>query len=139
MKNYTIGQLAKRTKHTVVTLRYYERMGLLPKAKRSEGGFRLYSEAIIPHVHFIANAKAVGFELSEIKGLLALQANHAHSQTVKTKAQEKIRCIEAKIATLTAMKKALTQWEQACDGSTTIEDCPILANLYQHQLDNNGQ
>ena len=134
MKYYTIGQLAKHTNNTVVTLRYYERLGLLPEVKRSQGGFRLYSESIVPRLYFIANAKAVGFNLTEIKALFQLQSTQVGSQSVKQKTQEKIRCIEDKIATLTAMKTALSQWEQACDGKVPIDECPILANLYCHQL-----
>lgn len=132
MTYYTIGQLAKLTGNTVVTLRYYERLGLLPEVKRSQGGFRLYPETIIPRFQFIANAKAVGFDLTEIKELFQLQSTKAASQSVKLKTQEKIRCIEDKITTLTAMKNALSQWERACDGKVPIDECPILTNLYHH-------
>ena len=132
MTYYTIGQLAKLTGNTVVTLRYYERLGLLPEVKRSQGGFRLYPASIIPRLHFIANAKAVGFDLMAINELFQLQETKAASQLVKLKAQEKIRCIEDKIATLTAMKTALSQWERACDGKVPIDECPILTNLYHH-------
>ena len=130
MKHYTIGQLATITGNTVVTLRYYEKLGLLPAVKRSAGGFRLYPASIIPRFHFIANAKAVGFDLSEIKTLLALQSSRASSQTIKAKTQAKIAAIEEKIATLTTMKQALSAWEKACDGKVPLEQCPILTNLY---------
>lgn len=133
MTYYTIGQLAKHTGNTTVTLRYYERLGLLPQTKRSQGGYRLYPESIIPRLYFIANAKAVGFDLSEIKALFQLQETQAPSQSVKLKTQDKIRCIEDKIATLNAMKMALSQWEQACDGKVPIDECPILTHLYCHR------
>lgn len=131
MQQLTIGQLAKCTGLTAVTIRYYERCGLLPKLKRSRGGFRLYPEALIPRFYFIQNAKAVGFTLDEIKALLDLQARKATSQQVKTRTQQKIQDIDAKITTLQKMKRALSQWEQACDGKIAIDQCPILENLYQ--------
>lgn len=134
MSHFTIGQLAKHTGNTVVTLRYYERLGLLPKVKRSQGGFRLYPEEIVPRLRFIANAKSVGFDLSEIKALLQLQSGAGSSQSVKQKAQAKIQSIEEKINTLTDIKNALSQWEQSCDGKVPVDECPILANLYQCNL-----
>jgi len=69
----TIGQLAKKADATPVTIRYYERQGLIPKSKRSQGGFRLYPESVISRFNFIKNAKAVGFSLDEIKELMAFQ------------------------------------------------------------------
>ena len=131
MSDLTIGQLAKLTQQTIVTIRYYEKCGLLPKPKRTRGGFRLYPKSIIPRFYFIQNAKAVGFTLDEIKALLTLQARKATSEQVKTHTQQKIQDIDAKITTLQKMKRALSQWEQACDGKIAIDQCPILENLYQ--------
>lgn len=131
MKYYATGQLATLTQHTIVTIRYYEKCGLLPKPKRSHGGFRLYPESIIPRFYFIQNAKAVGFDLTEIKVLLDLQAGKAPSQQIKTHTQQKIPDITNKITTLQKMKRALSKWEQACDGKIDIDQCPILENLYQ--------
>ena len=131
MSDLTIGQLAKLTQQTVVTIRYYEKCGLLPKLKRTRGGFRLYPKRIIPRFYFIQNAKAVGFSLDEIKALLDLQARKAPSQQVKARTQQRIQNIDTKIKTLQKMKRALSQWEKACDGKILIDQCPILENLYQ--------
>ncbi len=100
----TIGKLAKLTGTTAVTIRFYEKHGLLPKSKRSEGGYRLYPEEVIPRFHFIRNAKAVGFSLEEIK---------------------------TKISQLKKMQKALESWVKVCDGKGSIDKCPILENLYK--------
>ena len=139
MSHFTIGQLAKQTGNTVVTLRYYERLGLLPKIMRSQGGFRLYPEDIIPRLRFIANAKSVGFDLGEIRALLQLQSEAGSSQSVKQQTQAKIQAIEEKIHTLTAIKNALSQWEKACDGKVPIDECPILTNLYQCKFSQEGK
>lgn len=133
MSTFTIGQLAKVTNCTIVTLRYYEKRGLFPKIKRSAGGYRLYPDSLIARVSFIKNAKSVGFDLEEIKSLLTLQAKKAPSMAVKKRTQEKIKKISDKIATLTTMKKALSKWEKMCDGKVSIDQCPILEHLYHHQ------
>lgn len=130
MKYYTIGQLAQLVKKTPVTLRYYEKMGLIPKSKRSEGGFRLYPESLIRRFHFILNAKLIGFDLKEIKLLLDLEHNQASSQPIKLCMQQKISQIDAKIKGLQQIKHALLNWEQSCNGKVSITECPILEALY---------
>lgn len=131
MKHYKIGQLAKLINCTIVTIRFYEKQGLLGHIKRSSGGFRLYPEDLISRFHFINNAKSVGFDLSEIKTLIELQNKPATSLSIKKKTQKKISTINEKIKTLTKMKKVLGQWEKACDGKVSIDQCPILVNLYK--------
>lgn len=128
----TIGQLAKLTETTSVTIRYYEREGLIPKSTRSKSGYRLYPKKLIPRFHFIQNAKSVGFSLNEIKELLALQQKkNASSQAIKDVTQSKIDEIKNKIKVLNQIKKLLEKWTEACDGKASIEQCPILENLYQ--------
>ena len=128
----TIGQLAKLTNTTPVAIRYYEREGLIPKSTRSKGGYRLYPKELVPRFCFIQNAKSVGFSLDEIKELLSLQQRkNLKSQAVKNITQSKIDEIKDKIKTLNKMQEALMQWTAACDGKVSIEDCPILEQLYQ--------
>ncbi len=134
MNKLTIGQLAKLTGNTIVTIRYYEKLGLLGDIKRSEGGFRIYTESLLPLFHFIKNAKFVGFDLTEVKELIDLQKNLSTSATVKKKTKNKIDDIDQKIKTLTKMKNALTKWEKACDGKVSIDKCPILSNLYSSSI-----
>ena len=128
----TIGQLAKCTDTTAVTIRYYERHDLISKPKRSQGGFRLYPESVISRFHFIKNAKAVGFSLEEIKELLSLQQNKkSPSKAVKDLTLVKIDEIKDKTDILKKMQKTLVTWADACDGKVPIEQCPILEQLYQ--------
>ncbi|MGC1853936.1 MAG: heavy metal-responsive transcriptional regulator [Candidatus Aquirickettsiella sp.] len=130
MNYYTIGKLAKLVRQTPVTIRYYEKIGLIPESKRSEGGFRLYPESIIRCFYFIQNAKLIGFDLSEIKNLLNLEKNQSASQQIKSHMQQRISHIETKIKGLQNIKQALMRWEQACDGNLPITECPILEALY---------
>lgn len=133
MKYYTIGQLAKLVQQTPVTLRYYEKIGLIPRSKRSAGGFRLYPENLIRRFHFIQNAKLLGFDLNEIKLLFDLENNQVLSQPIKLSMQQKISEIEIKIKGLQLIKRALMNWEQACDGKVLMTECPILEALYLPQ------
>ncbi|OIZ94982.1 hypothetical protein A1D18_02440 [Candidatus Rickettsiella isopodorum] len=130
MHYYTIGKLAKLVQQTPVTIRYYEKIGLIPASKRSEGGFRLYPETIIRRFYFIQNAKLIGFDLSEIKSLLNLETNQSPSQQIKLCMQKKISHIETKIKSLQCIKQVLVRWEEACDGNIAIAECPILEALY---------
>jgi MerR family mercuric resistance operon transcriptional regulator len=68
---FRIGEVAARAEVSVDTVRYYERLKLLPRARRSSGGFRLFDETVIDRVFFIKQAQELGFTLVEIKGLLA--------------------------------------------------------------------
>ena len=128
----TIGQLAKRTDTTAVAIRYYEKQGLIPKSKRTQGGFRLYPESVISRFHFIKNAKGVGFSLEEIKELLSLQQKKGMpSKAIKDLTLSKIDEIQDKVKILKQMQKVLVTWAEACDGKAPIEQCPILEHLYQ--------
>ncbi|MDQ5899311.1 MAG: hypothetical protein QG624_230 [Pseudomonadota bacterium] len=130
MNYYTIGKLAKLVQQTPVTIRYYEKIGLIPASKRTEGGFRLYPKTIIRRFYFIQNAKLIGFDLSEIKNLLNLETNQSPSQQIKSCMQQKISHIETKIRSLQCIKQVLMRWEEACDGNISIAECPILEALY---------
>ena len=70
-----IGDLAKRSGCEVVTIRYYEKEGLLPKPARSGGNFRLYGEAHIERLQFIRHCRSLDMTLSEIRALLGLRDN----------------------------------------------------------------
>ncbi|MGI8873870.1 MAG: heavy metal-responsive transcriptional regulator [Egibacteraceae bacterium] len=72
MKDLTVSKLAERVGSTPSALRYYERIGLLPKPRRSEGGYRLYDAAAEERVRFIKRAQRFGLRLDEISELLSI-------------------------------------------------------------------
>lgn len=130
MHYLTVGELAKQTGISKVTVRYYERYGLLPKASRKESGYRLYSPAMIGHIRFIKNAKAVGFTLEEIKELLMLQDHqNGTSQQVRTHVLTKLNMIKEKITALQAIAEVLEKLKKSCDGTMSLQQCPILETL----------
>src|SRR5919206_4688117 len=126
----TIGELAKRGRVNLETIRYYERQGLLPKPPRSPSGYRLFPSDSVRRVRFIKRAQELGFSLREIKELLTLRtASGATSADVRKRAEAKIADIEGKIETLRAMKKALARLTASCCGEGSVSECPILESL----------
>ena len=86
-----IGELASRAVMTVDAIRFYEKRGLLPKAQRSMGHFRLYSPQDLERVRFIRQMQALGFSLREIRELVDLRARKTEAcETVRKLLQEKL-------------------------------------------------
>lgn len=132
MKKLTIGELADMAGITTTTLRYYEKHDLLPTAHRTNGGHRFYSQELLPTLHFIQNAKSVGFTLDEVKELLAIKANTKKtSKHVKEVTIKKLKVLEEKILTLQKLYQTLNDLAHQCDGISPVECCPILNSLSQ--------
>jgi MerR family mercuric resistance operon transcriptional regulator len=123
--NLTIGTLAKRGGVNVETIRYYQRRGLLQEPQKPNGGFRRYPEESLKRVRFIKRAQNLGFTLEEILTLLALDERKACLKT-RGIAAHKLELIEAKIADLTKMRRALSSLVRACDASSGGTSCPII-------------
>lgn len=125
-----IGQLARQAGVPIDTVRYYERQQLLPTARRSAGGYRVFSEPDLTRLQFIRRAKSLGFSLEEIAELLALSDQRGQDMAqVRETAVHKLADIEQRIAELQRMHAALKQLVEACPGHGGLERCPILAAL----------
>lgn len=125
-----IGQLAKHAGVAVDTVRYYERQGLLPKPQRQASGYRRYTQADVQRLSFIRRAKALGFTLEEITGLLELSARRGEDMAeVKQAAQSRLVAIESRIAELQRIRAGLQQLITDCPGHGELDACPILAAL----------
>lgn len=130
MQSLTIGQLAKRARVNIQTIRYYERRGLISEPPRRQSGYRQYSCDDLARIQLIKNAKEVGFTLKEISELLSLRVDpHTTSGDVKKKAKAKISEIEEKILALQMMKSALSKLAARCRGKGPTSECPILEAL----------
>lgn len=125
-----IGALAKRAGVPIDTVRYYERQGLLPAPPRQLSGYRRYEEGDVLRLRFIRRAKALGFSLEEIRGLLELSARrHEDMADLKQAAQVRLQSLDARIAELEAIRAALQQLVTNCPGHGQLASCPILAAL----------
>jgi MerR family mercuric resistance operon transcriptional regulator len=126
----TIGRLAREGGVNLETIRYYEREGLIPKPPRTRAGYRLFPEDATRRLRFIKRAQELGFSLGEIRELLSLRVRAGSNRgDVRARTQAKIQDIDAKIATLQAMKKTLQTVTNRCDGCGPLADCPILDSL----------
>jgi DNA-binding transcriptional MerR regulator len=125
----TIGKIANLAQVSADTLRYYERERLIAPAAKSAGGYRLYERDSLRRIRFIKQAQQCGFDLAEIRSLLALRAsNGARCRDVRRVALEKKLQLEAKIKAMKVMSNALTQLIKECSAdSRPLDDCPILA------------
>jgi len=127
----TIGKIASLAKVSADTLRYYEREQLIAPAAKSAGGYRLYERDALRRIRFIKQAQQCGFNLAEIRSLLALRgSNAACCRDVRRVALEKKLQLEGKIKAMKVMSSALTQLIKECSADNRpLDDCPLLAAL----------
>jgi MerR family transcriptional regulator, copper efflux regulator len=129
-KPLTVGRLARAAKLNLETVRYYERRGLLPKPKRGESGYRLYSGEAVRRLRFIRRAKELGFSLQEICELLSLRVSPKTTHDkVRARAQAKIDSIELRLRSLGAIRNSLRELAKACSRQRQAGNCPILECL----------
>lgn len=124
-----IGQLSEQTKCKIETIRYYERIGLLPEPGRSGGGYRLYDESHLKRLSFIRRSRELGFSIEEIRGLLNLVDGGSFTcSDVKAITLEHVETIRQKIADLKKLEKTLSRIASQCTGDETPA-CPIIDAL----------
>jgi DNA-binding transcriptional MerR regulator len=108
MERYFIGDIAKKFGLNPRTLRYYESIGILPKAGRTEGGYRVYGERAVERLEFVLKAKALGLKLDEIKKIIDLhERGEVPCECTKDFIRGKINEIEEKVASVTDLKERL--------------------------------
>ncbi len=122
-----IGDLAKGTGTKVVTVRYYEQIGLLPVPSRTAGNYRTYSNEHMRRLRFIRRCRDLGFTLDQIRDLLGLssQKDEECADVDRITAQHLIE-IEQKISDLERLAKELRRLNNCCQGNGIIADCRIL-------------
>jgi DNA-binding transcriptional MerR regulator len=125
-----IGTVAKKVGVSVDAIRFYERNSLLPRAARSEGGFRQYGERDIETLAFIRRVQGLGFKLSEIRGLVGLRGNRMQPcAPVRRRLQTKLADVREKLANLKKLEHELRLALRSCDKELRKQDahCPILS------------
>ncbi|MDX5373965.1 MAG: Cu(I)-responsive transcriptional regulator [Pseudomonadaceae bacterium] len=124
-----IGQAAQKSGLTAKMIRYYESIGLLRPAGRSDSGYRRYGEQDLHVLAFIKRSRDLGFSLEEVGKLLALwQDRERASADVKALALAHVDELNRKIGELTALRDTLSELVQHCQGDHR-PDCPILRDL----------
>lgn len=123
--SFSIGVLATLTSLTVETIRYYERIGLLPPPPRTSSGRRLYGQGAVRVLVFIRRSRELGFSLDEIRSLLGLAGHKPSCRSVRDVAAPRLADIRAKLRDLRKMEQVLASTLERCTGED-VPECPIL-------------
>lgn len=127
-----IGEAAQASGVSAKMIRHYESIGLLPAARRTASGYRVYGEPEVRMLQFIHRGRELGFPLEKIADLLALWRDQGRaSADVRVLAQQHIAELNRKIEELQAMKRTLETLAHSCHGDQR-SDCPILDDLATH-------
>lgn len=125
---YTIARLAAAAGVHIETIRYYQRLRLVPEPPRPLGGIRRYTEADADRLRFIKRAQAMGFTLVEVESLLKLQARRSCHAT-RELAATRLRLVDARIRELRGLRKELAGLIADCDANTQEAKCPVIQRL----------
>lgn len=126
---YSIGETAAASGVSAKMIRHYESIGLIEKAGRTFGNYRIYSEKDLHTLQFIRRARALGFSIQQIGELLSLwQDRKRASANVRRLALEHVERLEAKARELEAMARTLKDLARHCQGDHRPE-CPIIDEL----------
>lgn len=129
-----IGAVSQQSRVKVPTIRYYEQIGLLPVPPRSEGNRRQYDEADLRRLAFIRHARELGFEISAIRALLALQDHPEQScATVDQIARAHLAEVERRMTSLAALKAELVRMITD-DAHGRVGQCRVIEVLADHGL-----
>lgn len=122
------GALARATGCNIETIRYYEGVGLLPAPPRTAAGHRVYGAEHLRRLRFVMRARALGFTLDEIRGLIALAEGGGTCDEVRAQAEAHLADVRARIADLARVEAVLADTAARCAGGEA-PDCPVLAAL----------
>jgi MerR family copper efflux transcriptional regulator len=124
-----IGAASEASGVSAKMIRYYEDIGLVPKAARRDSGYRDYGEADVHRLRFIHRARELGFSLERIRSLLRLwQDRKRSSREVRKLALDHVAELEAQIARMEELRDTLQHLVEACQGNDRPH-CPILRDL----------
>jgi MerR family mercuric resistance operon transcriptional regulator len=133
IKFFGIGEMSRRTGVNIETIRYFEKIGMMPSPDRSAGGHRQYSADHLQRLFFINRCRRIGFNQSEIKALLSMVDNKGVTcAEVHAITTGHIADIRQKIRDLRKLEKGLIQMANECSQGDK-PDCPIMETLFAAQ------
>jgi MerR family mercuric resistance operon transcriptional regulator len=128
-----IGELSRLTGCNIETIRYYERIGLLPAPPR-RGRYRSYGGPDVGRLGFVRRARELGFTLDEVRALLGLAGGgQASCAEVRTLAASHLMDVRARITDLRRMERVLAESVRACDAGQD-PGCPLIQSLYAERV-----
>ncbi|HXG93034.1 MAG TPA: heavy metal-responsive transcriptional regulator [Blastocatellia bacterium] len=129
----TVGQLASAAGVSADTVRYYERLNLLPPASRTRAGYRLYTESDLERLRFIKQAQSLGLSLDDIRMLLpGSEAGLAECRRVRDLLISKLEELDARLGEMRAFRRRIVAYLKECEQALAgkREDrCPVLFEI----------
>jgi MerR family mercuric resistance operon transcriptional regulator len=123
------AELARRSSCNLETIRYYEKIGMMPDPPRTAAGYRIYDANHVSRLRFILRARELGFAIKEIRGLLDLvDGGNQTCAEVKERTERHLTDIRSKVADLRRIEKVLSATAAQCSGES-IPKCPVLEAL----------
>ncbi len=126
----SIGALGKATATKVETIRFYEKVGILPRPGRTAGNYRVYGPEHVRRLSFVRRARDLGFPLETVRAMLDLadQPDRPCGE-VDALVREQLQDVERKIADLGRLRDELDRLANVCRGGRRIADCRIIEAL----------
>ena len=124
------GTLAKHSGVNSETIRYYEKIGLMPDPGRSSGGHRIYEQPHLKRLSFIRRTRELGFTLEEVRGLLGLVDGGDYTcAEVRNRTMSHLDDVAQKIRDLQKIQRTLKSMASKCEGGL-VPECPIVDTLF---------
>jgi MerR family mercuric resistance operon transcriptional regulator len=126
----SIGGLSKLTGCNIETIRYYEKISLMPPPSRTEGGHRQYQESLQQRLMFICKARRLGFTLEEVRNLLELTEGDYSCNEVKQVVLGHLSVVRSKIDELIRLENSLESMAAQCTGGG-LPNCAAIDSLFE--------
>lgn len=127
---YHVGEIAKKCDVNKETLRYYERVGLIPEPSRTNAGYRKYPEETVNRLKFIKRMQDLGFSLAEIDKLLGVvDKDDDRCLDMYKFVVQKIEEVQKKIRDLKKIEQMLINLRERCPDDKSLHECPIIETL----------
>ena len=121
--------MARATGCNLETIRYYEKIGIMPDSPRSTKGYRSYDDAHVKRLKFVMRSRDLGFSLEEVRGLLGLVDDRSRTcAEVQIIAEDHLTDVQAKIADLQRIERVLSDTVARCTGDAAPE-CAVIDAL----------
>ena len=125
VNGYRIGEVAAKVGITVDTLRYYEKLGVLPRARRTTGGFRHYGDDVLRQLQFVRQAQALGLTLSDVRRLVGDQGRAGRDRCRKVRSLPSVLSPEAR----TSAHRRRIRYRATVRGAARPSRCPPVGDV----------
>lgn len=130
VQHFSIGEISKQTGVHVETIRYYEKINVMPVPPRTRGGHRSYGAEHVRRLSFVSRSRSLGFSLDEIRSLLGLADGHDLTcADVRELTLHHADAARRKISDLRKLERTLRNMAAQCHGNR-VPECPIVDALY---------